>query len=322
MNLIFKVYFLRLIVSEGRIFMDLKQLEYILKIAEERNITHAAEKLFITQSALNQQLLKLEKELGCKLFYRSRTNCKPTEAGKIYIAAAEEILHIKHDTYQRIFDLEQQYRGRLSIGFTPNRGTAMFSAVYPKFHEKYPQIIVEPIELSVADQLVHIKNHTLDLGFLTLLPTQKQADFCYERIKTEEIFLAIPASLDIGGFFYSSNHRFPLLPLEALKKEAFVLLYKRSTIRTLVDALFHQAGFSPNVLFETSSTYTILNMIEAGLCCGFIPAYYADNKYPNIRYYSLLEHPTWEIVSCYSSHSYMSNAAKDFILLAKEYWNT
>ena len=54
--------------------MDLKQIEYILKIAEENNITHAAEKLFITQPALNQQLLKLEKELGTPLFHRSRSN--------------------------------------------------------------------------------------------------------------------------------------------------------------------------------------------------------------------------------------------------------
>ena len=60
--------------------MDLKQIEYILKIAEEQNITHAAEKLFITQSALNQQLLKLEKELGTPLFYRSRTDWHPTPA--------------------------------------------------------------------------------------------------------------------------------------------------------------------------------------------------------------------------------------------------
>lgn len=52
--------------------MELKQLEYIVKIAEERNVTKAAEKMYITQSALNQQLLKLEKELGSQLFYRSR----------------------------------------------------------------------------------------------------------------------------------------------------------------------------------------------------------------------------------------------------------
>lgn len=54
--------------------MDLKQLEYMVKIAKEKNITKAAKKLFITQSALNQQLLKLEKDLGAPLFYRSRTN--------------------------------------------------------------------------------------------------------------------------------------------------------------------------------------------------------------------------------------------------------
>ena len=64
--------------------MDTKQIEYILKIAEENNITKAAEKLFITQSALNQQLLKLEKELGTPLFHRSRTNWRLTEAGEIY----------------------------------------------------------------------------------------------------------------------------------------------------------------------------------------------------------------------------------------------
>ena len=65
--------------------MELKQLEYIVKIAEERNVTKAAEKMYITQSALNQQLLKLEKELGSQLFYRSRTNWKLTEIGEIYI---------------------------------------------------------------------------------------------------------------------------------------------------------------------------------------------------------------------------------------------
>ena len=63
--------------------MDLKQIEYILKIAEELNISHAAEKLFITQSALNQHRHKMEIELGTPLFYRSRTHWHPTPAGEI-----------------------------------------------------------------------------------------------------------------------------------------------------------------------------------------------------------------------------------------------
>ena len=61
--------------------MDVKQLEYMVKIAEEQNISRAAEKLFITQSALNQQLLKLERQLGTPLFFRSRSQFRPTPAG-------------------------------------------------------------------------------------------------------------------------------------------------------------------------------------------------------------------------------------------------
>ena len=69
--------------------MDTKQIEYILKIAEENNITKAAGKLFITQSALNQQLIKLEKELGTPLFHRSRTNWHLTEAGERLLRLAK-----------------------------------------------------------------------------------------------------------------------------------------------------------------------------------------------------------------------------------------
>lgn len=61
--------------------MDLKQIEYIVKIADEKSITRAAEKLFLTQSALNQQLLRLEKELGVQLFKRTKSDWSPTPAG-------------------------------------------------------------------------------------------------------------------------------------------------------------------------------------------------------------------------------------------------
>ena len=99
--------------------MDTKQIEYILKIAEENNITKAAEKLFITQSALNQQLLKLEKELGTPLFHRSRTNWRLTEAGEIYIEGAKAALQIKNTTYNRIYDVVSARKGHLTIGLTP-----------------------------------------------------------------------------------------------------------------------------------------------------------------------------------------------------------
>lgn len=302
--------------------MDLKQAKYILKIAEEKNITHAADKLYITQSALNQQLLKLEKELGTELFTRSRTDWRPTEAGIIYLEAAKEVLRIKKDAYHQIYDLANQQKGTLSIGFTPNRGSAMFSDVYPLFHARHPQIEVEPMELSVSRQLELIRNHTLDIGFLTLLPNQYKTSLSYTQIRSEEIYLAVPSDKDMSDFLKKEKASSPVLSLKHLRNEAFVLMYKQSSIRLLVDQLFQEADYKPEVLFETSSTNTILNMIEAGLCCGLIPEYYVKPNHPKISYYSLPSHPVWDIVACCNKTSYKSKAANDLIALVTEYWNS
>ena len=77
--------------------MDIKQMTYILTIAEEGGITKAAGKLFITQSALDQQLLKLENELGTQLFYRARNNFSLTAAGKVYEECAKKMVSLKHE---------------------------------------------------------------------------------------------------------------------------------------------------------------------------------------------------------------------------------
>ena len=157
--------------------MDLKQLEYMVRIAEEKNITKAAEKLFITQSALNQQLLKLEREIGSPLFYRSRTDWHLTEVGEIYIGAAKEMLGLKKETYNRINDLINMKNTHLSIGLTPERGISMFASVYPEFHKLHPNVTVEPVELSVKQQEAKLDRRELDIGFLTL-PEDTQKNGC------------------------------------------------------------------------------------------------------------------------------------------------
>lgn len=301
--------------------MDLKQLEYILKIAEENNITHAAEKLFITQSALNQQLLKLEKELGTPLFYRSRTDWRPTPAGEIYLEAAKKILLIKQDAYSRIYDLTQAQKGSISVGFTPGRGIAMFSHVYPEFHSAYPQIHVTPNELGVHNQQSKILSGNLDLGFMTLLKKQRKSNLEYITLANEELILAIPASKAASyPCPQHSNEVFPEFDLTLLREEPFVRTHKTSTIRELTDQIFSEAGFSPNVLFETANNHTIISMIQAGICCGIVPMYYVDRSNSSIAYYTLPSHPTWDIAAAYRKDHYITKAAREFISLAARYF--
>lgn len=88
--------------------MNLKELEYVVAIADEKSLTKAAERLFITPSALTQQVLRLENELHAPLFIRSRSGWQPTEAGEIYLEAARKILFIRQDAYNRLQDQIQR----------------------------------------------------------------------------------------------------------------------------------------------------------------------------------------------------------------------
>ena len=171
--------------------MDLKQLEYIVGIAEEKNITKAAKKLYITQSALNQALLKLEKEIGEPLFERSKLNLYLTEIGKIYIEQAKKILEIKKETYEKIDEIKGNYNSTIRIGLTPERGMLMFLSIYPIFHEIYPNIKIEALELSVEEQHKMIEERKLDIAFVNVAENQKTKNI-YQVIRKEKLILAIP----------------------------------------------------------------------------------------------------------------------------------
>ena len=115
--------------------MDFRQLEYIVAIAENKSISKAAETLFISQSGLNQQLIKLEKELGLQLFDRNKHFLRPTKAGEIYVKNAIEILKIKRNTYTELGDLwwpvacQRDWPARLPDGFSVRPGSGLLQTV-------------------------------------------------------------------------------------------------------------------------------------------------------------------------------------------------
>lgn len=301
--------------------MDLKQIEYIVKIDDEHSITRAAEKLFVTQSALNQQLLRLEKELGAPLFHRSKVDMRPTEIGQVYLDNAREILRIKQRTYNLINDMTDAKKGRLSIGFTPGRGSEMFTHVYPSFHQAYPNVIVEPHELSVHRQQQMLSQGNLDIGFQTLSERQRN-DSEYIKLGEEEIFLLVPSIHPAVEQLKAAQPQasFPIANLALFQYEPFVLMYKESTIRAITDEIFRKSGFTPNVLFETASNNTVLSMIEANLCCGVVPEHYVRRLPEGISCFAFASHPSWDIVANYRKNGYLSEAAKYFIELVRNFW--
>lgn len=299
--------------------MDTRLIEHILKIYDEKSITKAAEKLYLTQSALNQQLLHLEHELGTPLFKRSKVNWGPTKAGEIYLEGAREMLRIKQRTYGRISDLTKGYKGIIKVGMPPSRGPEIFIHVYPKFHEKYPELTVIPYEENVFSMQKRISSGDLDLGLMTLFESQKGENE-YLSLYEEEIVIAVPGAWDVEAFIIPRKHGLPALSLDVFREKPLILLRKVTTMRVLIDKLFRLRQITPHILFDTANPSTIMEMVRAGIACGIV-AEFATRKYreEGIQYFSYEKPLKWNVSACYPKGTFLNKAMEDFIEMVKEY---
>lgn len=118
--------------------MDHREMEYVIVIAQEKNLSKAAERLFISQPALSRFLGKLENELGTPLFERKNRQYIPTMAGELYLDTARKILRLQQQFDAELKSLIQTSRGVISMGITPGRGHTLLPHVLPAFREYFP----------------------------------------------------------------------------------------------------------------------------------------------------------------------------------------
>ena len=300
--------------------MDLHLLENIVSIADEKSITRAAEKRFVTQSALNQQLQKLEEELGTPLFIRARGNWQPTPAGAAYLAAARQMLALKKDAYAQIADYAEKSSRRLTVGLIPERGVEMFTAVYPAFRAAFPHIQVEPAECHVTAMQRLIAAGQLDLGLATLAPEQRDEN-TYHLMAEEEILLAVPAGQPLAAGGSTDWRQARETGLARFAEESFVRIYQRSTLFSITENLFRQAGFSPRVLFSTASNLSKYRIVSLGMGCALLPAVYAAGD-GSVVYFRLPGRPRWQITICSRRDGYLGKAERHYLALCRDYWQS
>lgn len=299
--------------------MDVKQMTYILTIAQEGGISKAASQLFITQSALDQQLLKLERELGTQLFYRSRSNFSLTPAGKVYVDYAQRIVSLKNEAYRVIHDMAEQQRGTLCVAFAPERGMEMFVDVYPQFYQSYPQIDVIPQEMQVKRQLDLLQEDKLDLGFISHCEKELPGLDCAPLLR-EEFVLIVPLSHPLAPQAAPEDGPLTVLPADCLRGLTLSLMYRQSTQREVIDPLFQRCGLQPSLFMETGSNRANISMVRKGLCCSIVPYYYVKDDQAVARF-RLEGAPSWWVSVCCRRGHYLTKAAQHFISLAREYYS-
>ncbi|MDO4620748.1 MAG: LysR family transcriptional regulator [Lachnospiraceae bacterium] len=301
--------------------MEIRQIQYMLAIAEEGNISHAAEKLFITQSALNHQLLNLERELGVSLFDRIGRGVRPTAAGKIYLENARKMLDIRNETYKILADFSEVRRGEISIAFSRDWGSRIFSMVYPRFHALYPGFTFRTHEVhtSQIDQL--LEKREISLGFAGFRKEPNPL-FEYHKIYPVHLILAVPISHPLAKVAGEDSwKRRPVLDLDTLQQIEYLVMPSKGTfLRKLCDELFTSVSYQPNILFESANTRTLANMVINQVAPAVLPESFIE-EYDKTACFSL-----GNAFSGYQSitslkDSYLSKAERAFIDIYNEVYD-
>lgn len=147
--------------------MELRTLQYFVTVAEELNITRAAEKLHMSQPPLSAQIKKLEEELETTLFLRGRRQLTLTDAGQLMYRRAKEILRLADQTMEEIYAMGQGMRGTIAIGLVEGMAPDIAAEWFARFMKQYPNVRFRILDGSTDDLLEKLRGGLISLAVIT-----------------------------------------------------------------------------------------------------------------------------------------------------------
>lgn len=268
--------------------MNLKEQQYVCTLARCRNLSRAAEALFISSSALSVYISKLEKSLGVPLFKRvgKEKSFVLTSIGEEYVQRAEKMLEMKAEFDDLLKQEQKKEQPVIRIGIQQRRAISMVPEVLARFKERYPDVELVFHDLVVADLKQMFKENAIDFmvsNFLEELP-----DTVYHEIAKEPVLLALPDTHPAIQYAYSvEGDAFQHLDLSYLDWETFIVPLPDQSMRRTVDRIFRENHIHPKRLIEIGHFDIIMSMVNQGMGVGFNRLGYLSDmqRFEHVRYF-------------------------------------
>lgn len=244
--------------------MNVKDFQYISEIAKCGNISHAANHLYISQSALTKHLKQLENELGIPLFLRLGKKVIPTPAGEYYCLKADEILRLNHELENGIKNLKASYVRQLRVGITPGRIDFFMYRVLPLFYQAYPDMELYLDCGRKAELLKKLSYNELDFLFCSEAPFTV-THVCHPVNQKLRLLLA-PADSPLTKDACSlPEYPLPFVPLSRWIREPFVMISETTSIGAYTKNLFLQRGVTPKLAMVVDNPHYAVTAVRAGI---------------------------------------------------------
>ncbi|MEZ4726363.1 MAG: LysR family transcriptional regulator [Caldilineaceae bacterium] len=241
--------------------MEIAQLRSLVMIVREGSFTAAAEKLFVTQSALSQQIKALEMELGVQLFERRGRRLTITAPGEVVLARAEQMLAQLQQLHDDLAALQGIAQGRLRIGTSDTLCLYLLPPVVQAFRRAHPAVEIHLANRPSREVVALLLEGTLDFGIITLPVNEPQleSDYLCERAEVAVCAPDHPLAAQVQ------------VSLETLVTYPLLLLEKGTTSRTLFDQLLARAELAAQST-DLGSIEVLKRYAEIGLGVAVVPA--------------------------------------------------
>jgi DNA-binding transcriptional LysR family regulator len=244
--------------------VELTPLRYFRAIATARHMTRAAETLGVSQPALSAMVKKLEAEVGAELLHRTGKGVELTEAGRLFLAFADESLLAADTGVKAVRELMGLARGSIRVGAGATAAAYLLPPVVSRMRDKHPGLTFYIREAGSSAVAASVLSGELDLGIVTLpIKLAGAADLLTLPLVDDELRLIVPpARATKKG---AKPARKPGFRWSELDREPFVAFEAGSAVRSLIDQSAAASGVTLNVVMELRSIESIKRMVAAGI---------------------------------------------------------
>lgn len=257
--------------------MELHQLRYFVAVARTRNFSRAAEQCRVAQPSLSQQIMKLEDELGERLFERTKREVSLTAAGEVFRQHAERVLDEVELAGDSVREVRGVLRGRVALGALPTVAPYYLPGRLRAFTVTYPEIEVVVHEDTTEQLGRAVLAKEIDVALLSL-PVERPG-LAAEEFFDEALLVALPAKHRLAGK--------RKLTLDDLEAEAFILMKEGHCLAGQALQFCRLNGFAPRVSFRSAQIETVLAFVAAGWGVSIVPAMARATERKGVRYRAL-----------------------------------
>ncbi|PKR84118.1 cidABC operon transcriptional activator CidR [Heyndrickxia camelliae] len=291
--------------------MDIQHLQYFVAVATYGNFTKAAQQLYVTQPTISKMIKSIEDELGVTLFDRSSKQVKLTDAGKVLLGQAQNIIKSFQNLSSELDDLMELKTGNIQIGLPPMIGSRFFPRVIQEFHKQYPRITVQLFEDGAKKIETDVGNGMLDLG-VVVLPTKDDIFHTFSFVNEQLRVLIHPTN---------PLSKKEVVHLKDLEHEDFILFRKDFALHDRIITECVRTGYQPNIIYESSQWDFISEMVAANLGIALLPeAICRHLDQERVTIIPLIDPIIpWKLGIIWRKDRYLSFAAREWLRFTKQF---